>query len=260
MHANVASEAVVSLLTSQLIHVAIDRGIKEARLLLEDWLINLVVSVVKGNEKALQAQNGRSVRPKRAGMYQLKHVISTDGLLTSPGSLVFMTRFIFVMLKHSFLTTALLPPDQRVFQYCLMTALEPRYLCKSFYPTLSSFSDLRTPSTNVCHLSLASLRASEHHIFVIDGYTEVLIYYLSSANDSPLPPPQSSEVRKLVKRIKQHSPLISPKVMYTRENERNGRLFLSRLLEDDQGLGLNFEQFSLEVAEEVLKLLNGLSQ
>ena len=83
---------------------------------------------------------------QKKGDYQM-HEIDSDGqgVLSKHPALAFVPRFVFVMLKHTLLTTAMIAPDRRIFLHCLLSSLEPRYLCKSFYPTLSSFEDLNTP-------------------------------------------------------------------------------------------------------------------
>ncbi len=200
LYSSADATAVVALVTSQLIHVSLDAGVKEARQLLEDWLVSLVAAALNPNG---------SLRVFSVS----DHEDTGNGVLSSHENLGFIPRFVFVMLKHALLATTGVPPDKRVYLQCLLSALEPLYLCKTFYPTLSGFGFTAGPDHVVLHLSQRAMDASGQCVFVLDAFTDVVVLLSEAACDLPCPPPANSDVRKLVKNIKQQSPLVSPQVV-----------------------------------------------
>ena len=75
----------------------------------------------------------------------------------------------------------------------LYSALEPASLRQAICPTLSSYSSLDTEAE--VHQSLSrSVFTSERPIFLLDAYTDLLVYYLPTASPSiPFPPPRDCE-------------------------------------------------------------------
>lgn len=73
---------------------------------------------------------------------------------------------------------------------CYYSALEPSSLAKAIYPVLVSYSSPDKQAFPRHTLSRAALIMSESPIFLLDAFTNLIVYYSPSADPSlPFPPP-----------------------------------------------------------------------
>lgn len=88
--------------------------------------------------------------------------------------------------------TNILTPNPQVwafFSFC--SALEPSSLAKAIYPVLISYSSPDKQAFPRHTLSRAALIMSESPIFLLDSFTNLIVYYSSTADRSiPFPPPR----------------------------------------------------------------------
>uniref|UniRef100_A0A452Z7N8 Sec23/Sec24 helical domain-containing protein n=1 Tax=Aegilops tauschii subsp. strangulata TaxID=200361 RepID=A0A452Z7N8_AEGTS len=81
-------------------------------------------------------------------------------------------------------------PDYRIYLQCLFSSLEPSSLAKAIYPLLISYSSPNKQAFPRHTLSRAALTMSESPIFLLDAFTNLVVYYSSTADPSlPFPPP-----------------------------------------------------------------------
>jgi len=98
-------EVIVTLLTQQVIQAMLENGVKEARFLLTDWLINLIVSY----NRALVGDT-----KKQPDWQQL-----FDSVFVRASHLMLLPRFVFAMLKHDLLSLQAVHPDLRAYYQCI---------------------------------------------------------------------------------------------------------------------------------------------
>ena len=73
---------------------------------------------------------------------------------------------------------------------CSRSTLEPSSLAKAIYPVLTSYSSPNKQAFPRHTLSRAALTMSESPIFLLDAFTDLVVYYSSTADPSlPFPPP-----------------------------------------------------------------------
>lgn len=74
------------------------------------------------------------------------------------------------------------------------SALEPTSLQRAIYPVLTSYSSPDKQAYPRHSLSRAALITSGSPIFFLDAFTDLIVYYSSTADPSlPFPPPQDCE-------------------------------------------------------------------
>jgi Sec23/Sec24 trunk domain/Sec23/Sec24 helical domain len=238
---SVHADVLIGLMTQQIIQVTLQQDVSEARSLLQQWLINLMVSyhmhVVK-------------IRRKAGLMEQIPAPEALDPLFDNAPALQFVPRFVFAMLKNGLLTTDVVHPDVRIYLQCLYSGLEPQYLAKALYPTLTSYSDLNTLSKRSLFLSKTAVEETGDHVFLMDAFTSLYVFYDKHMSDLQLPPPHESKLRQTVSRIKSSTPLVTPRLVYCRADTPQERFFLVRLIEETDNAGFSFADFIHAIAKE----------
>ncbi|KAF7009111.1 hypothetical protein CFC21_023710 [Triticum aestivum] len=186
-------DVVLTILVHQVILASLS-DVVEARLWLHDWLAIFIAQYNKAY---------KNVRPADSGVSDIDVDFSNCSQLQPLARLVFaflVSPLLQVQDEH-------IHPDYQTYLQCLFSALEPASLRQAICPTLSSYSSLDTEAE--VHQSLSrSVFTSERPIFLLDAYTDLLVYYLPTASPSiPFPPPRDCLLRSTVDRLKQERTL-----------------------------------------------------
>jgi hypothetical protein len=249
LYAHVSIPVVLSCLTNQVIHISMQQGMNETRLLLQDWLTRFAAcygDVILARATTAWKKNGlRGEQPEPLGREQLQDLLlSRETEMEVP----VLSRLVFALLSHPLVASEeSIDTDTRVFLQCLYSALEPSYLQKAIYPSMTAYSDTQDEKEargSPCHLSLSEVQVASQHaeLFVMDAFTELFVFQPSRAKDMPFPPPTRTPVAEAIKAIKINTPLMSPRVVHVKEDDEAQRArFVGHLIEDK--LGFTFSQF-----------------
>lgn len=97
------SDVIMSLLTQQVVQATFDKGLEEARLLLQDWLINFSACYNKAINGATK-DNVKSV---------------SDMLFLKSPAVQFIPRFVYSLLRNPLLAVEGVHPDYRIYLQCV---------------------------------------------------------------------------------------------------------------------------------------------
>ncbi|KAG8085733.1 hypothetical protein GUJ93_ZPchr0010g7339 [Zizania palustris] len=222
---SVDPEAVLHILVHKVILISLDKGVKEGRGLVHDWLALLTAryNLVLRSD----ARNPES------------HV-DVDFLM-SP-QLQMIPQLVFSLLRSPLLRLHEegIHPDYRIYLQCLFSALEPSSLAKAIYPVLVSYSSPDKQAFPRHTLSRAALIMSESPIFLLDSFTNLIVYYSSTADPSfPFPPPYDCLLRTTINALKQDR-CITPKLTFIHGGRDDSTLFESYLIEEQDVDGSGF--------------------
>ncbi|MQL96470.1 hypothetical protein Taro_029138 [Colocasia esculenta] len=242
----VDSEVVLSILVHKVILASLEQGVKEGRILLHDWLV------------ILTAQYNEIVH------YDNRNKISDiDVSFSQCPQLQPLPRLVFALLRNPLLRfhEEGVHPDYRIYLQCLLSGLEPASLQRAIYPLLTSYASPDKQAFPRHSLSRAALITSGSPIFFLDSFTNLIVYYSSTADPSiPFPPPQDCLLRTTINMLKQERS-ITPKLMFIRGGQDDATLFENYLIEeqDVDGAGFNnvmgFVSFLEEVTRDVAQYL-----
>ncbi|CAI7906774.1 unnamed protein product, partial [Closterium sp. NIES-53] len=174
------NESILTVLTHKVIRASLEEGVREGRLLLQDWLIILTAHY---NHAFGLAQ-----------FNQPHSVTRLDVSFSACPQLQPLPRLAFALLRSPLLQ---LPregvhPDLRTFLYCLYSSLDPSFLMRAVYPVLSSYTTPDRPAFPRHSLSRAALVTSGSPIFLLDAFSTIIVFYSPAAPpDLPFPPPQT---------------------------------------------------------------------
>eukprot|EP00898_Chlorokybus_atmophyticus_P008263 jgi/Chlat1/8438/Chrsp80S07919 len=213
------ADIVLTLLTHKVIAATREEGIQEGKGLLQDWLVFLTAAYC---EHYGFAQKGNPA------------IMNVDVSFSKCARLGPLPRLVFGMLRSPLLSEDVdgLPSDERMHLQFLFTGLEPTWLVRAVYPSLSSYSDPDHLAFPRHSLSRAALTTSNSPIFLLDAYTVLIVYYASTAPpDMPFPPPQQSLLRKTINGIKQERN-VTPRLLMMRGGFDNVEPFERYLLEE----------------------------
>jgi hypothetical protein len=168
------------------------------------------------------------------------------------------------LLKHDLLTdNNTVQADTRVYFQTLMSGLGCDYLAKLIYPTLYAFENYDhmavTPQDApvMPFLDRTTLAEHKNSVFLLDGFTHISV---CATVDSLLvfPPPHKSEIRNIVKVLKQRAPLVSPHCTFVQEGTNDAeQWFFSKLVDTPLSMTEEtFVQFQTKIAQEALAILN----
>uniref|UniRef100_A0A8R7PFX9 Sec23/Sec24 helical domain-containing protein n=1 Tax=Triticum urartu TaxID=4572 RepID=A0A8R7PFX9_TRIUA len=210
-------DVVLTILVHQVILASLS-DVVEARLWLHDWLAIFIAQYNKAY---------KNVRPADSGVSDIDVDFSNCSQLQPLAQLVFaflVSPLLQVQDEH-------IHPDYQTYLQCLFSALEPASLRQAICPTLSSYSSLDTEAE--VHQSLSrSVFTSERPIFLLDAYTDLLVYYLPTASPSiPFPPPRDCLLRSTVDRLKQERTL-TPRLAFIHGARDDTTTFEKYLIED----------------------------
>lgn len=248
---SVDSEVVLSILVHEVILASLEQGVREGRILLHEWLVNLVAQY---NDAFKLTEYGR-------GSLTTSHV---DVGFSQCPQLQSLPRLVFALLRNPLLRfhEEGVHPDFRIYLQCLFSALEPSSLSRAVYPLLSSYETPDKQAYPRHSLSRAALLTSGSPIFFLDAFTTLIVFYSSTADAAlPFPPPQDCLLRATINKLKQER-IITPKLIFIRGGQDDATVFENYLIEeqDVEGSGftsvMGFVSFLEDLNQDVLKYIN----
>ncbi|EEE60965.1 hypothetical protein OsJ_14735 [Oryza sativa Japonica Group] len=210
-------DVVLTILVHQVILASLS-DVLEARIWLRDWLVNFI------------AQYNKAYKVVRSGGTGMSD-IDVDFIHCS--QLQPLSRLVFAFLLSPLLQLhgQGIHPDYRTYLQCLFSALEASSLRQAICPTLISYS---SPDVEAeVHQSLSrSVFNSESPIFLLDAYTDLLVYYSPTVSSTiPFPPPRDCLLRSKIDRLKQERN-ITPKLVFIHGAHDDTTAFERYLIED----------------------------
>ncbi|KAL5203524.1 hypothetical protein ABZP36_014476 [Zizania latifolia] len=181
---SVDPEAVLHMLVHKVILISLDKGVKEGRVLVHDWLA------------LLTAWYNQMLRSDARNPE-----LHVDADFLQCAQLQMIPQLVFALLRSPLLRLHEegIHPDYRIYLQCLFSALEPSSLAKAIYPVLVSYSSPDKQAFPRHTLSQAALIMSESPIFLLDAFTNLIVYYTSTADPSlPFPPPHDCLLRTMI--------------------------------------------------------------
>ncbi|CAL9762996.1 unnamed protein product [Musa acuminata subsp. burmannicoides] len=245
LYDSVDPEVVLSILVHKVILASLEQGVREGRLLIHDWLV-ILLSQYHDVYKLVQYENGRSTS-------------NIDVAFTQCPQLQSLPRLVFALLRSPLLRfhEEGVHPDYRIYLQCLFSSLEPSSLQCAIYPVLTSYATPDKQAYPRHSLSRSALVKSGSPIFFLDAFTNLIVYYSSTADSSlPFPPPHDCLLRTTINRLKQERS-ITPKLMFIRGGHDDATAFENYLMEDKDvdGSGIpsitGFVTFLEEIASDV---------
>ncbi|CAI7844557.1 unnamed protein product [Closterium sp. NIES-54] len=241
------NESILTVLTHKVIRASLEEGVREGRLLLQDWLIILTAHY---NHAFGLAQ-----------FNQPHSVTRLDVSFSACPQLQPLPRLAFALLRSPLLQ---LPregvhPDLRTFLYCLYSSLDPSFLMRAVYPVLSSYTTPDRPAFPRHSLSRAALVTSGSPIFLLDAFSTIIVFYSPAAPpDLPFPPPQTSLLRTTINRLKADR-IITPRTITIRGGVDSTAPFETFLIEEQDvdgdveggAVGMGFVAFLESIARDV---------
>ncbi|KAL6841473.1 hypothetical protein ACP4OV_028616 [Aristida adscensionis] len=222
---SVDPEVVLHILVHKVILESLEKGVREGRQQVHAWLALLVA-------RYNQAMSSDARTP----------VSSIDIDFSQCPQLQRIPQLVFALLRSPLLRLHEegIHPDYRIYLQCLFSALEPSSLAKAIYPVLTSYSSPDKQAFPRHTLSHAALVMSESPIFLLDTFTNLIVYYLSTADPSiPFPPPHDCLLRTTINRLKQDR-FITPKLTFIHGGKDDSTLFESYLIEEQDVDGSGF--------------------
>ncbi|KAL5710636.1 Protein transport protein S23 D [Ranunculus cassubicifolius] len=219
LYDSVDSEVVLSILVHKVMLASLEKGVREGRSLLQDWLI--ILATQYNDACKLLQPNGNSMSQ-----------IDVD-FLQCP-QLQPIPRLIFALLRNPLLRfhEEGVHPDYRIYLQCLFSALDPSSLHRAVYPVLTSYSTPDKEAYPRHSLSRAALVTSESPIFFLDAFTTLIVYYASNADPTlPFPPPHDCLLRMTINKLKQERS-ITPKLLFIRGGHEDATAFENYLIEE----------------------------
>ncbi|KAK4358579.1 hypothetical protein RND71_020808 [Anisodus tanguticus] len=269
----VDSEVVLLLLVHKVILASLEQGVKEGRMLLHDWLVILTAQY---NDACKLIQSGHggltgvhidvafSQCPQLQPLPRLVFALLRNPLLRvyTKKACILTTEYIFSVFLETLLNEifAILQKsglrDQSSFN-----ALEPSSLSRAIYPLLTSYASLDKQAYPRHSLSRAALITSGSPVFFLDAFTNLIVFYASTADPSlPFPPPQDCLLRTTINKLKQER-CITPKLSFIKGGQDDATAFENYLIEeqDVEGTGftsvMDFVSFLEEINQSTLEYL-----
>ncbi|KAL7127110.1 hypothetical protein ABFS83_14G233400 [Erythranthe nasuta] len=243
-------EVVLSILVHEVILSSLENGVREARISLHEWLVNLTAQYNDAYKIAEYTRGGLST----------SHV---DVAFTQCPQLQHLPRLVFALLRSPLLRfhEEGVHPDYRIYLQCLFSALEPSSLNRAVYPSLSSYDTPDKQAYPRHSLSRAALITSGSPIFLLDAFTHLIVFYSSTAGATmPFPPPQDCLLRSTINKLKQER-IITPKLIFVRGGIDDATAFENYLIEeqDVEGSGftsvMGFVSFLDEINHDVVEYM-----
>ncbi|KAK1322851.1 hypothetical protein QJS10_CPA02g00990 [Acorus calamus] len=240
IYQGVDPEVVLSILVHKVILASLEQGVREGRMLIHDWLVVLT-----------------------AQYNELFRNIHADVSFSECPQLQPLPRLVFALMRNPLLRfhEEGVHPDYRIYLQCLFSALEPSSLNRAIYPMLTSYSTPDKQAYPRHSLSRAALITSGSPIFFLDAFTNLIVYYSSTADPSlSFPPPHDCLLRSTINWLKKERS-ITPKLTFIRGGQDDASLFENYLIEeqDVDGTGLpgaasamGFVSFLDEITREVV--------
>ncbi|XP_045787287.1 protein transport protein SEC24 isoform X2 [Trifolium pratense] len=243
-------EVVLSLLVHKVILASLEEGVREGRLLLQEWLV-ILTAQYNDAYKLVQYSSGSSIRSQ------------LDVAFSQCPQLQPLPRLIFALLRNPLLRfhEEGVHPDYRIYLQCLFSALEPSSLHRAVYPVLTSYATPDKQAYPRHSLSRAALLTSGSPIFFLDAFTILIVFYSSTADPTlPFPPPHDCLLRNTINKLKKER-CITPKLIFIRGGQDDASIFENFLIEeqDVDGSGLTsvmgFVSFLEDITVKVLEFI-----
>ncbi|PKU60093.1 protein transport protein SEC23 [Dendrobium catenatum] len=249
LYDNVDPETVLSILVHKVILASLEQGVREGRLLLHDWLV-ILTAQYNDVFKLAHYDSGSPVSRVDVGFSQCPQL--------QP-----IPRLVFAFLRNPLLRfhEEGVHPDYRIYLQCLFSALEPSSLNLAIYPLLTSYASPDKQAYPRHSLSRAALITSGSPIFLLDAFTNLIVYYSPTADPSlPFPPPHDCLLRSTVNKLKQERS-ITPRLLFIHGGHDDSSVFENYLIEeqDVDGTGITsvmgFVSFLEEITRDVSEYL-----
>ncbi|XP_027345884.1 protein transport protein SEC24 isoform X2 [Abrus precatorius] len=243
-------EVVLSLLVHKVILASLEEGVREGRILLQEWLV-ILTAQYNDAYKLIQYSDGSSIRSQ------------IDVAFSQCPQLQPLRRLIFALLRNPLLRfhEEGVHPDFRIYLQCLFSGLEPSSLHRAVYPVLTSYATPDKQAYPRHSLSRAALITSGSPIFFLDAFTILIVFYSSTADPTlPFPPPHDCLLRTTINKLKQER-CITPKLIFIRGGQDDASIFENYLIEeqDVDGSGLTsvmgFVSFLEDITQKVLEFM-----
>ncbi|THG06557.1 hypothetical protein TEA_014051 [Camellia sinensis var. sinensis] len=250
LYDSVDPEAILSILVHKVISASLEKGVREGRMLLHDWLV-ILTAQYNDACKVVQYEHGNSTT---------SHI---DVAFSQCPQLQPLPRLVFALLRNPLLRfhEEGVHPDYRIYLQCLFSALEPSYLHRAIYPLLTSYATPDKQAFPRHSLSRAALITSGSPIFFLDAFTTLIVFYSSTADPSlPFPPPHDCLLRTTINKLKQERS-ITPRLVFIRGGQNDATAFENYLIEeqDVDGNGftsvMGFVSFLEEINHSVLEYM-----
>lgn len=236
------ADVVLTVLVHKLVEAAEAEGAVEAHSLLYDWLAILTL------------QYNRCI----LGLSSEASAQQVDAAFEAVESLQGLPRAVYGLLRSPLLVQRTgQHPDTSAATRILWASLQPADIRRSVYPLLSSFSSPDSQAFPSHSLSEAALSSSGAPIFLLDSYSEVMVYYTAAAiaeGTVVFPPPQASLLRSAIAAARSGRRM-TPTLTMLRGGIDDDRVFLDSLIEEpDVGL----QQAGLKVGNGVVQFLESV--
>ncbi|KAK9156767.1 hypothetical protein Scep_003341 [Stephania cephalantha] len=244
LYDSVEPEVVLSVLVHKVILASLEQGVREGRMLLQDWLV-ILTAQYNDAYKNIQYGKGGSI---------ISHV---DVAFSQCPQLQPLPRLIFALLRNPLLRLHEegVHPDYRIYLQCLFSSLDPSSLQRAIYPMLASFASPDKQAYPRHSLSRAALLTSGSPIFLLDAFTTLIVYYSSTADPSiPFPPPHDCLLRTTINKLKQERS-ITPKLLFIKGGQEDATIFENFLIEEQDvfGTGLTSSTGFVSFLEEITR-------
>lgn len=190
-------------------------GLSEAKALLQDWLVILTSQYNQyGSLNNSSARNIDVTFAKYANMQMLPRLVYG--------------------LSRSRMLAADTSEDERIYLFSLLSSIEPGQLVRIVFPTMSSWQNADEFLSRPHPLSLEHIETEGKAVYMLDGLTELFIYYTARARDCEglsFPPAESSKIRQEVARLYAER-TITPRVTITQAGSADARLFERLMIEE----------------------------
>ncbi|THU68747.1 hypothetical protein C4D60_Mb08t07110 [Musa balbisiana] len=260
LYDSVDPEAMLSILVHKVILATFKEGVREGRMLLHDWLV--ILTAQYNDAYRLVYNNIENAT---------SHV---DVAFLQCPQLQPIPRLIFALLRNPLLRLHEegIHPDYRIYLQCLFSLLwlDCNYFCTGAdtpsksnisIPLLSSYTTPDQQAYPRHSLSRAALVTSGSPIFLLDAFTNIIVYYSPTADSSiPFPPPHDCLLRATINKLKQERN-ITPKLTFIRGGQDDATAFEKYLIEEQNIDGsdlssiMGFVSFLEEISQGVLEYL-----
>lgn len=195
--------SVLTLLIHKASEVVYEKGVEEARSLLEDWLIMLI------------GEYNYHYKDEDEDLTMLVPDINFE----KSKAMQSLPVLIYALLRGPLFSADLIETNIDEWTYLLAsyTTSPPRNIITSIYPMLSTYAGVDEVIKRGVFLNREDLEASEGVIHVLDSCSKIIVYYTKEGlQRNAFPPPQESLVRRHVNEAKASSNL-SPHLIMIRE-------------------------------------------
>lgn len=237
------ANAVGTLMFHKALSTADESGVGEARMQLFDWLANLLA---KTGVRAEDAEGK----------------IMIDGSLREYASLRKIPQMTFGLIRSALFRQDVVSEEVRAATRCMWEDLSPELLAAAAYPRLYSFLNLEEKSVKELPLSTIAVKECGHAVFLLDAFSEVVIYYTATkGRELVFPPPESSAVMRARAACIRDRP-VTPKCIICREGTPKDRWFKDLLIEDavPGAAAQSFSAFMQGIVDSAIDLADELTQ